>query len=195
MISTNELLSSGALAAKLPAGEQVRLDCGTCAALYGERDERLLLTGMSARNIRVPDEGVSYAISWSAMSIRFGMANLGMYTLADYPNKRFPFGLNGAFAVEFAHTKGFKRLIAYSKPDQLELKDVYALCEPQLRHATIDAIDELNAGRDWEYNKIRTNMTELTRIIWTNWFSILFDNGLLLLNRDFVINGVAIPRT
>lgn len=191
-ISTKEQLADSLLA-RLPSGADVWIDSDTVVVHYGCNTPYLYLPPLGGKRIVTPTTGMCYAIDSREQSLEFGMARLGTYTMAEHPDNTFNMGAHGEFSVSYAHVIGLEKLIRNRIPTRLTLKEIYRLMEPLLRQAFIDAITEINGSTQWEYTRLRNHIADLSYACWNRFFRIFFDHGLLLIGKQFRIEGISPP--
>ena len=191
-ISTREHLSD-ALLARLPAGADVWLDPGTAVMCCESDGPHLLLPPPDGMRFSTPESDICYALDGREQHLRFGMARLGVYTVADYPNDTFWMGAHGEFGVTYAHVIGLEKLIHNTRPERLTLKECYAMLEQPLRQALSDAITDINGSPQWEYERICGQIHDLSQACWDRFFCVFFEHGLLLLSNQFQIEGIVRP--
>ena len=193
MAASTKAHLAGSLLARLPAGAEVWLDPGTAAVHLDGEETHLRLPPPAGMRYVTPASGVCYALDTGEHRHAFGMARLGVYTVAEYPGQTFWMGAHGEFGVTYAHVIGLEKLVRGRLPDRLSLEDAYQLLEPSLRQALVDAITEINGSPQWEYAKVRSQIGDLSYACWDHFFRVFFDHGLLLLSRQFRIEGLARP--
>lgn len=192
MISTAALLGDDLLAL-LPTGIELQMDAGTCVAQYLDQETHLFLPPADGAPFALPGEGTHYAIFRGEQRMEFGMAQLGAYTVNEAFGRSFLLGLNGAFALRFAHSIGIRKLLDGRTPESMSLRDVYDFLLPRLRDAVIEAISRINGPGPWRYENLSPRIPELSRACWEELFPIFYEHGLLLPGRQFQIKGITRP--
>lgn len=189
MTDTGFLLGD-AFAARLPRNVRVQIQSGDCVALYAGTHA----IPIYAPIFYTPPDADCYALRALPQAQLFGMANLGTYTLPEYPGEIFRLGLSGEMHISLAHLSGLRPLLMRMSGERSSLRAL--LDDPflsrQMRSAVTDAILQ-TFGLNWDYPRIQAGRTALMQACLQALFPILYANGLLLQPRRFAIRRISPP--